>query len=145
MAFDYSRTVVFRDTDAAGVVYFTNVLSMCHEAYEASLASVGIDLKLFFGKAKMAFPIAHASVDFCRPMFCGDRLTIQMTPKQSKPDEFEITYQIISAEAISKIDLSVTPICLAKAFSRHVCIDSMSRSRTPLPSEISDWLSRWGE
>ncbi|MFS8118916.1 MAG: acyl-CoA thioesterase, partial [Microcoleus sp.] len=45
MSFSYTRTVRFQDTDAAGVVYFANVLAMCHEAYEASLAASGINLK----------------------------------------------------------------------------------------------------
>jgi 1,4-dihydroxy-2-naphthoyl-CoA hydrolase len=145
MAFVYLRTVFFRDTDAAGVVYFTNVLSMCHEAYEASLAAADIDLKQFFGKANTAFPIAHASVDFFRPMFCGDRLAIQMQPKQTKPDEFEITYRLFAAETVSPSDPSVSPNNLARAFSRHVCIDSTSRSRSPLPSKIIHWLDQWSE
>ncbi|MBD2021122.1 1,4-dihydroxy-2-naphthoyl-CoA hydrolase, partial [Leptolyngbya sp. FACHB-36] len=45
MPFVYSRTVRFSDTDAAGVVYFASALSICHEAYEASLAAVGVDLR----------------------------------------------------------------------------------------------------
>jgi 1,4-dihydroxy-2-naphthoyl-CoA hydrolase len=145
MAFVYLRTVFFRDTDAAGVVYFTNVLSMCHEAYEASLALTEIDLKHFFSKAKTGFPIAHASVDFFRPMFCGDRLAIQMQPKQTKPDEFEIAYDLFVAAAIDSVDPSAPPASLAKAFSRHVCIDSTSRTRSPLPPEMINWLNQWSE
>lgn len=144
MSFVYSRTVFFQDTDAAGVVYFTNILSMCHEAYEASLAATGIDLRLFFGKAKTAFPIAHTSIDFFRPMFCGDRLAIHINPKQTKASEFEITYQILAAATnptdTSSTDPSATPACMAKALSRHVCIDSASRTRTQLPEGIIHWL-----
>jgi 1,4-dihydroxy-2-naphthoyl-CoA hydrolase len=66
MPFTYLRTVHFQDTDAAGVVYFANVLAMCHEAYEASLAASGINLKAFFSNPEVAFPIIHASVDFYR-------------------------------------------------------------------------------
>jgi 1,4-dihydroxy-2-naphthoyl-CoA hydrolase len=56
MFFTYNRTVRFQDTDAAGVVYFANVLSMCHEAYEASLAASGINLKSFFNNPTVLFP-----------------------------------------------------------------------------------------
>ena len=48
MSFYYRRIVHFQDTDAAGVVYFVNVLAICHEAYEASLAAFDINLKVFF-------------------------------------------------------------------------------------------------
>lgn len=145
MAFVYLRTVFFSDTDAAGVVYFTNVLSMCHEAYEASLAATDINLKQFFGKANTAFPIAHASVDFFRPMFCGDRLAIQMQPRQIKPDEFEITYHLFAAETVSLQDPPAASASLSRALSRHVCIDSASRTRSPLPPEIIHWLDHWSE
>ena len=44
----YYRTVHFSDTDAAGVIYFASLLSVCHEAYENSLKSSRIDLKNLF-------------------------------------------------------------------------------------------------
>ncbi len=132
MSFTYTRTVRFQDTDAAGVVYFANVLAMCHEAYEASLAASGINLKAFFSKADRAVPIVHASVDFYRPMFAGDRLTIQLTPKQVAGDRFEIAYQVFSGEVTEKM--------AAKALTDHVCIDAVSRNRKQLSEELMQWL-----
>lgn len=46
--FIYSRKIHFADTDSAGVVYFSNLLSICHEAYEEVLLSLGINLSNFF-------------------------------------------------------------------------------------------------
>lgn len=135
MSFTYTRTVRFQDTDAAGVVYFTNVLAMCHEAYEASLAASGINLKAFFSNAQLAIPIIHANVDFYRPMFAGDRLTIQLTPKQLAGDEFEIAYQVFLGEITGK--------SAAKAVTKHVCIDSVNRTRTQLSEQLMQWLSQF--
>ncbi|MEG3849497.1 thioesterase family protein [Microcoleus sp. herbarium19] len=132
MSFIYTRTVRFQDTDAAGVVYFANVLAMCHEAYEASLAASGIDLKAFFSNPEVAFPITHASVDFFRPMFAGDRLTIQLTPKQVAGDGFEIAYQVFSGEVTEKM--------AAKAVTEHVCIDAVSRTRKQLSENLMQWV-----
>ena len=134
MSFTHTRTIRFQDTDAAGVVYFANVLAMCHEAYEESLAASGINLKSFFSNPSVALPIVHASVDFLRPMFCGDKLLIHLTPKHLSDNEFEISYQIVSADKV-----------VAKAITKHVCIDSVSRSRTQLPDEMSQWLQLWSE
>jgi 1,4-dihydroxy-2-naphthoyl-CoA hydrolase len=131
MQFTYNRTVRFQDTDAAGVVYFTNVLAMCHEAYEASLAASGINLQSFFNNSEAAIPIIHASVDFFRPMFCGDKLLIHLTPQQQNENQFEITYQIVAASSEQQ---------LAKAITRHVCIDPVTRTRNQLPTEIIQWL-----
>lgn len=104
---------------------------MCHEAYEASLAVSGINLKLFFSNPAAAIPITHASVDFFRPMFCGDELLIKLTPEQLSENKFEIAYQIVAASSEE---------LLAKAITRHVCIDPRTKQKIPLPDAIGQWL-----
>jgi 1,4-dihydroxy-2-naphthoyl-CoA hydrolase len=136
MPFSYTRTVRFQDTDAAGVVYFANVLAMCHEAYEASLAASGINLKAFFSNPEVAFPIIHASVDFYRPMFAGDRLRILLTPKQVTGDEFEIAYQVF-------LGGEVAGRSAAKAVTKHVCIDAVTRSRKQLSEDLMQWMRKF--
>ena len=126
----------FQDTDAAGVVYFANVLAMCHEACEESLATSGINLKAFFSNPSATIPIVHASVDFYRPMFCGDRLLIHLITRQLSSNEFEIAYQIF-VETADKL--------VAKAVTKHVCIDPASRTRKDLPAEIMHMARQWGE
>ena len=129
MPFSYNRTVRFSDTDAAGVVYFANVLSICHEAYEVSLEASSINIKDFFSNTSVAFPIVHADVDFFKPMFCGDKLTISLIPQKVGVDKFEIAYEII-----------VDDVMVAKAITRHVCIEVSSRSKRELSGEIVKWL-----
>lgn len=129
MPFTYNRTVRFQDTDAARVVYFANILSICHEAYEESLEASSINLKDFFTNPSVAFPIVHASVDFLRPMFVGDKLLISLIPQKLDVEKFEITYEI-----------SVGEVVVAKAITRHVCIDVSNRSKQELPDEIVKWL-----
>ena len=135
--FIYRRTVRFQDTDAAGVMYFANGLAIAHEAYEASLQAAGIDLRAFFKGIPVAVPIAHASVDFLRPIAVGDRLEIHLTPHQTRPTEFEIHYQIYLESTPDK------PVI--KAFTRHVCIDAQTRTRQELPPTLLTWLSQWAE
>lgn len=130
MPFVYSRTVRFSDTDAAGVVYFANVLSICHEAYEASLLAASIDLRLFFNNSEIAIPIVHAAVDFFRPMYCGDRLLVHVTAGQLTEHKFEVNYQILSIEEA----------LISKAMTRHVCIHPVSRSKIPISLEVDRWL-----
>jgi len=132
MYFTYSRTVRFADTDAAGVVYFAQVLSICHEAYEASLQNALIDLKTFFKNESVAIPIVHAEVDFFRPLYVGDLLLIKLSPEQISENEYEITYQIVK-------DSSSTEQ-LATAKTKHVCINPNTRSRIKLPDAIIQWL-----
>lgn len=129
MPFTYNRTVRFSDTDAAGVVFFANVLNICHEAYEASLAASGINLKAFFTNPLVAFPIVHANVDFLRPMYCGDELSISLIPQKLGVDKFELVYEV-----------SIADVLVAKAITRHVCIDVNSRTKQELSTDIMQWL-----
>ncbi|WP_017655477.1 acyl-CoA thioesterase [Fortiea contorta] len=129
MHFTYNRTIRFADTDAAKVVYFANVLSICHEAYEAALEAFGMNIQQFFGNSSAAFPIVHSRVDFFRPMFCGDKLAVNLIPSRLGVDKFEISYEIL-----------VNDVVTAKAITRHVCIDVNSRSKQELTEEMIQWL-----
>ncbi|HEY9647245.1 MAG TPA: thioesterase family protein [Chroococcidiopsis sp.] len=134
MTFTYLRIVHFQDTDAAGVVYFANALAIAHEAYEASLVAAGIDLKAFFRDPELAVPIVHASVDFMRPMYCGDRLQIYLKPQILKDYSFEIDYAIHT-------DSDTQPL-LSRAMTRHVCIHPSSRAKLDIPKPLQQWLQQ---
>ncbi len=136
MSFAYSRTIRFADTDAAGVVYFANLLSICHEAYEASLMATGIELRTFFNNPQAAIPIVHASIDFFQPLFCGDEVEIALTPCALTGDRFEITYSI-------QPTLMPRERPLAKARTEHVSIDPQRRTRQPLTPAMIHWIERW--
>lgn len=129
MSFSYLRTIRFQDTDAAGVVYFANILAICHEAYEASLAASGINLKAFFTNPSLALPIIHANVDFFRPLFCGDEVLIKLSTAKLSENKFEINYELI-----------VDNVLVAKANTKHVCIDAKTRKKQDFSTKITEWL-----
>jgi 1,4-dihydroxy-2-naphthoyl-CoA hydrolase len=139
MSFYYEYTVQFRDTDAAGVVYFANIISICHVAYEASLIESGIDLKSFVSNSEFAVPITHVSADFLRPLFCGDRVVIELTPQAIDSCKFEIKYQLISTD----LEASSQQLIAATATTKHVVIAPQTRKRKDLPASISRWLAQW--
>jgi 1,4-dihydroxy-2-naphthoyl-CoA hydrolase len=129
MPFTYYRTVRFQDTDAAGVVYFANILNICHEAYEESLEASGVNLKHFFINPKIAYPIVHANVDFLKPISCGDKLEVRLMQQKTKNEKFEITYEILIADLI-----------VSRAMTRHVCIDIATRKKREISDEMNKWL-----
>ena len=135
MSFSYEYVVQFRDTDAAGVVYFANILSICHVVYEASLIESGINLQLFVDNPNFAVPIIHVSADFYKPLFCGDRVIIELIPSSIDIYRFEIKYQILATGSL----------VLATAITKHIVIDPQSRKRKELPEALNNWLIQWGE
>jgi 1,4-dihydroxy-2-naphthoyl-CoA hydrolase len=135
MPFIYPRTIKFQDTDAAGVVYFANVLNFCHEAYEASLAETGIDLQAFFSGDKAAVPIAHAKIDFLRPLYCGDRVTIHLTARVQDGSTFEVDYQVYKMTDPEQL--------VSRATTHHICLENDRRTRMSLSLELRNWGRRW--
>ena len=143
----YSRVVRFGETDAGGVVYFAELLGFCHEAYEDGLAVAGVDVRAFFSgkgtdltkrKYAVAVPIVHVQADFYRPMFCGDRITISLTPKLLTPDSFEVAYKVFGSgeSATDRV---------AEALTRHVAIRTDNRRRCPLPDYLTNWIAAQSE
>ncbi|MEB3273131.1 MAG: acyl-CoA thioesterase [Prochlorothrix sp.] len=144
MPYTHHRTLRFADTDAAGVIYFATLLSICHEAYEASLIASGIPLPEFFRSQTVAIPITQAHIDFHQPLTCGQQLAIQVHPiGQNKPSEFQIQYQLYRVDRSELLDPHTRPA--AQASTRHVCINPTLRHRQDLPPALRQWLTQWGE
>jgi 1,4-dihydroxy-2-naphthoyl-CoA hydrolase len=130
MPFNYEYIVQFRDTDAAGVVYFANIISICHVAYESALIASDIDLKSFVNNPKFAIPITHVSADFFKPVYCGDRITIELIPQSIDSCQFEIKYQLLNVDRQKS----------ATAITKHIAIDPTTRKRQELPKILLDWI-----
>ncbi|MEM9276833.1 MAG: thioesterase family protein [Cyanobacteria bacterium P01_F01_bin.143] len=133
MSFSYNRTIYLSDTDAAGVIYFANALTICHEAYEAWLAQKEINLRKMLTEKTIAIPIVHADIDFLRPIFYGDQLQINLEFKLIQDTEFMSNYKIFRQKSLDK------PLAIAK--TRHVCINPQTRSRTNLPEIIIESIA----
>jgi 1,4-dihydroxy-2-naphthoyl-CoA hydrolase len=131
MEYCWDYQIQLRDTDAAGVVYFANFFTICHAAYEASLSSAGIDLRLLISGSDVALPIIHASGDFKKPLYCGDRVQVFLTPSQINESQFQVDYRLCL------LDGKVAGTVLTK----HVAIGVIDRKRASLPIEIQAWLN----
>lgn len=136
MPFHYPYVICLGDTDAAGVMYFANILHLCHRAYEAALAELGLPLQTFLTNSEQALPITHCSAQFRRPLRCSDTVTVQVNPKCLGVDEFEVLYTLSSPEGDR---------VYAQAQTRHTCIHPQRRQRSPLPPELVQALEQIAE
>jgi 1,4-dihydroxy-2-naphthoyl-CoA hydrolase len=132
MPFSYARTVHFPDTDAAGVVFFARYLSICHEAYEESLAAAGVALGTFFADHGVVVPISKSEATYLRPLICGDRLRIDVTPSRLSENSYALDYVIWKTGPADKRAAVVR--------TEHVCISSTTRERLPLPAPVAAWI-----
>ena len=132
MPFIYTRTVHFPDTDAAGVVFFANYLRICHEAYEEALNASGIELKSFFSDTGVVVPVSKSEADYLRPLACGDKLRVTVTPTLLSENSFELRYEVTRLGTGDKL--------AARVRTEHVCTSLQKRERAPLPPALAAWV-----
>lgn len=132
MSFTYERTIHFADTDAAGVVFFPNYLSICHEAYEEALAAAGIKVQTFFSDEGLMIPVSKCSADYLRPLYCGDRVRVTVKPTLLTEDSYAIEYEMIRLGSSEKL--------VATLRTAHVCISPAKRERGVLPASLLAWI-----
>ncbi len=133
MSFSYQRTIHFSDTDAAGVVFFANYLALCHEAYEESLGAAGIELNTFFAGHGVVVPIAKSEASYLRPLSAGDKVRVTVAPQPLSDHSYALSYEVVKLGTAEKV--------AARARTEHICIDSKSRERRPLPPALAAWVS----
>ena len=132
MAFSYERTIHFADTNAAGVVFFPNYIVICHEAYEEALASAGIDVRKFFSDEGLIIPVSKSSADYLRPLYCGDRVRVTVTPTWLTENSFAIEYEMHRLGTPEKLAATMR--------TSHVCINPSTRERAELPASLLAWI-----
>lgn len=134
MSFAYSRHIHFRDTDAAGVVFFANYLALCHEAYEEALAAAGLEISAFFSTNDLLVPIAKSSAEYLRPLRVGDRVRITIRPEPLSANSFAINFEITRLGSPEKI--------AARVRTEHVSTSARLRERVPLPAPLAAWVGQ---
>lgn len=145
--FRYTRTLYLRDTDAAGIAYFASILSICHEAYEASLTAAAAPLADLLLQGDVAIPVIEASARFLQPLRCGDICEVQLVPQHWQAHRFAIAYQLyIAAEhADGSAANSAQSKPAATALTQHYSIHPATRQRQPLPEALWRWYQLWAE
>lgn len=133
MPFTYLRTIHFPDTDAAGVVFFPNYLAICHEAYEEALAASGIGVRAFFSDTGVVVPVSKSNAEYLRPLYCGDKLRVLVKPNLLSGDSYAIDYEMVKLGQPDKL--------VGHVLTSHVCIDSSTRERVPLPPALAAWVA----
>lgn len=72
----YTRRVNFADTDAAGVVHFSNILCFIEEAEHAYLLALGLDVV----SEREGWPVVKVDIDYRKPLRFNDEVDIAIEP-----------------------------------------------------------------
>lgn len=83
--FKLRRRVEFSETDAAGIVHFSNFFRYMEAAEHAFIRSLGFSVKLDDFDPPLGFPRVHADCDYRAPLRFEEEFEIHLLVREQRP------------------------------------------------------------
>jgi 1,4-dihydroxy-2-naphthoyl-CoA hydrolase len=122
--FTYCTQIRLKDTDATGVLYFSEQFKFAMETFEEFLKNRGFSWEELMASSYF-LPVVHAESDYFAPLRVGDPL--QITLKVGKTGSSSITLQYAFFDPERKIEVGRAEIV-------HVVVDQKTRAAVPIPN-----------
>ena len=126
--FTHSVKVELFDTDACGIIFYSQLFQLAHRAFSAFLESRGVSIQERIKKQDYFFPVVHAEADYLAPIYTDDILKIEVKVEKLGNSSLTMSY------AFHKDDEVV-----AKALVVHVSIDK-NKQKIGLPRSFCEAL-----
>lgn len=127
-------TLKFRDADPAQIMYFGNLVSFAHDAFEDFIVHAGYEYREWFSPDLHIVPIRHAEADFLSPFRPGLTYEIDVTVAQIRETSFQMKY-VFHREGKTHGQVKMV----------HAVLDPKTKSKMPLPSVMRERLTPYLE
>ncbi len=108
--FQTSRRVEFRDTDAAGIVHFSNFFIYMEQAEHAFLRSLGLGVMCDIDGTQVSWPRVHAECNYRNAIRFEEMIEVAVSV--SRIGSSSVTYRFqFSRDSTSVADGSITAVC----------------------------------
>lgn len=124
----YQTKIKLHETDAAGLLFFSNQFKIIHDAYESLLETIGFSFQELIRNKNYFLPIVHAQSDYKLPLFVGDVIEIQVKVTHIGKTSFTFSYQLLNAKKE----------IVGTAQTVHVTIDKSQHKKIPLPADMRE-------
>jgi 1,4-dihydroxy-2-naphthoyl-CoA hydrolase len=126
----YKTKIRLFHTDAAGLIFYSNLFNIAYECYEEFLEKSGLSVKKVLDDGKLLIPVVHAEADYLKPLRLGDKIEITMTLNSSGKSSFTLDYVLFN-ECKEKV---------AKVKTIHVLVDAKSGKPVKIPENLFEIL-----
>ena len=128
--YKFETKICMHQTDAGGVVFFSNYFVLAHLCYEAWLDE-NISIADIIDEKNLLMPIVCAHADYLQSLCLSENISIEMTPSKTTRTTFQLDYSIFNADG--DIAAEITTI--------HACLDETKRKSTRLPEFLKEMLT----
>lgn len=132
MSFITERTIRFHEADPVQIMYFANIFSFAHEAYEDFISQTGYTWSEWFKTKKYLIPIRHAEADFKSPFLPGDTYKIEVFVASFGTTSFKMKYKFTD-KMTGKLHAEVKMV--------HAVLEANTLKKVPLPEIMKQRLS----
>lgn len=122
----YQTKIKLHETDAAGLLFFSNQFKIIHDAYESLLETIGYDFAQLIRDRDIFLPIVHAESDYRAPLFVGDAVSIQVSVDKIGKTSFSLAYKLLNAK--QKL--------VGTGRTVHVAVNQSTRKKIILPKDL---------
>ncbi len=133
-SFEYVFRIRLRDTDAAGVLFFSRLLEHAHDAFEALMHQLGHPLSELLSNGGTHLPLVHAEADYLAPMRLGDQVLVHIQVLKLGPRSFTLAYSFESPDGVNS----------ARAKTVHVAMHPQNGKTGTLPAFLRDAIQSSG-
>ena len=107
----YPVRVYYEDTDAGGVVYYSNYLRFAERARTELLRDFGVDHKSLLANDGLMFAVRRCEAEYVLPAYLDDSLTVRTRCIQFKAASFWLE-QIVERAGETLVEMKVRLVCL---------------------------------
>ena len=126
--YTYQHKIKLHETDAAGLIFFSQQLKIVHDAYESLLEVMGFGFAELLRNKDYFLPIVHIESDYKAPVFVGDLIEIQVTMDNVGKSSFTFAYNLLDTQQKT----------VGTAKTVHVTMDKKTQKKIPLPSDLRE-------
>ncbi len=136
MSFQVEIPIRFADVDAAGIVYYPQLLHICHQAFEELYQQRGpVPYHQWCQKARLGFPTRRLEADFPAPVQHAGPVTVEVSTSQL--GNSSVCFQFVGRQNSLEDD---TPRDCFSARAWKVCVDIDRFEATAIPDDVREVL-----
>jgi acyl-CoA thioester hydrolase len=146
--FEYRDRVQFSDTDAAGIVHFSNFYRYMERAEHAFLRSVGLSVMEKHSAVpdaeRVGWPRVHASCDFFAPLGFEEEFTTELLVEEVRNKVVRYLFRMWKAGQVLAAEGRITAACVQRdpATRQMKAVPIPERYRSVMEAAPAELLAR---
>lgn len=128
--------VYYEDTDAGGVVYHANFLKFAERGRTEFLRHIGFENNSLKKDKGIIFVVRHMTIDYLKPAFLDDSLTLKTTIQTLKNTSFTMRQTVYREKSSENGGFVAEMIC--DMLAALVCVDTMDIRPVRLPEPVKE-------